>query len=103
MNYKGADGVYNSADEFYAASMLFKEEKFGRLICICSPFQTMRKTFFYIENGLMPESYGIAAQVTYHDPVNEFFGSLHHTVFEDHHWQYPMSDAFVNSRKERMP
>lgn len=103
LKYKGPEGVYNSADECFAASMLFKDELFSRLICVCSPYQTMRKTFFYMEFGLFPECYGIAAPDLFHDPVSEYFGSLHHTVFEDHHWQDPTSSSFVNSRKERMP
>ena len=103
LKYKGVDGVYNSADECYAASCLFRDEMFGRLICVCSPYQTMRKTFFFMEFGLLPECYGIAAHAMFHDPVSEYFGSLHHTVYEDHDWQDSSSEAFINSRKERMP
>ena len=46
--YKGDGGVYNSADECYVASRLFKEGDFGTLISVCSPNQVMRKTFNYI-------------------------------------------------------
>jgi hypothetical protein len=38
----------------------------------------------------------------YHDPVSEYFGSLYHTVIEDHSWQETDSEAAINSRKERM-
>lgn len=96
-------GVYNSADESYVASRIFIDNKFGRLICVCSPFQTMRKTFYYLEFGLMPECYGIPDSTMFHDAVSEYFGSLKYTVYEDHDWQSPESIAYIMSRKEREP
>ncbi len=102
--YKGEDGVYNSADECYVSSKIFKENKFGRLICVCSPYQIMRKTFFYIEQGLIPECYGISSDVMFHDAVSEYFDSLRITVYEDSDWQDKTnSKMYINSRRERKP
>ena len=41
--------------------------------------------------------------IMYHDVIAEYFGSLYNTVFEDHTWQDEESEAYINSRKERMP
>ena len=100
--YKGEQGVYNSADESFVASCIFKNENFGQMICVCSPYQTMRKSFYYLEFGLIPQCYGIPGASMFHDPISEYFGSLHHTVMEDHSWQDEKSEAAVNSRKSRM-
>ena len=101
--YKGQHGVYNSADESYVASCIFKDDDFGRMICVCSPYQTLRKSFYYIEFGLIPECYGVPADQIFHDPVTEFFGSLHFTVYDDHNWQGEQSEPAINSRMERQP
>ena len=101
--YKGREGVYNSADECFVAARIFKEGEYGRLVCVCSPYQTMRKTFNYIEFGVFPECYGIAAPSMFHDVVGEYFGSLRHVVHEDPDWQDPSSEAFRHSRRERCP
>lgn len=102
IKYKGEQGVYNSADECYVASCIMKDDYFGRLICVCSPYQAMRKSFYYMEFGIIPECYGVPAKAMFHDPVSEYFGSLHHTVIEDHSWQDEKSEAAINSRKDRM-
>lgn len=101
--YKGESGVYNSADECYVASEIFKDGDFGTLISVCSPNQVMRKTFNYIEFGVLPLCYGIPSSNMFHDVVSEYFNSLNETVFRDHSWQDETSEAFINSRKERRP
>lgn len=103
IKYKGNQGVYNSADESYVASQIFMDNDFGRLICVCSSFQTLRKSFYYIEFGLIADCYGVPSGEMFHDPISEYFGSLHYTVIEDHSWQDELSEAASNSRKERMP
>lgn len=102
IKYKGKLGVYNSADECYVASCIMKDDSFGRLICVCSPYQAMRKSFYYMEFGIIPECYGVPANAMFHNPVSEYFGSLRHTVIEDHSWQDEGSEAAINSRKDRM-
>lgn len=101
IKYKGEQGVYNSADECYVASSILKDDGFGRLICVCSPYQTMRKSFYYMEFGIIPECYGVSANAMFHDSVSEYFGSLRHTVIEDHNWQGEDSLAAYNSRAGR--
>lgn len=102
IKYKGEQGVYNSADESFVASQLFVDDNFGRLICVCSPYQIMRKTFYYYEFGVVPECYGVPNDKMFHDPISEYFGSLHYTVYEDQNWQSDKSKAANESRKERM-
>ena len=101
IKYKGEQGVYNSADESYVASCIFKDDDFGRMICVCSPYQTMRKSFYYLEFGLIPECHGVPCKNMFHDPISEYFGSLHHTVLEDHNWQDEDSEAARKSRIDR--
>lgn len=101
--YKNEEGVYNSADECYVCSQIFKTHRFGRLICICSPYQTMRKTFFYLEQEIIPECYGIPSENMFHDAVSEFFHSLSTTIYEDHDWQDWESPMYIQTRQERKP
>lgn len=103
MKYMGEAGVYNSADECFAASRLYADEKCGRLICICSPYQIMRKTLYYLEFGILPECHGVTLDSMYHNPVAELFSSLYSVAFGERNWQDPESRLFINSRKERQP
>lgn len=101
--YKGADGVYNSADECYVASRIFLEGEYERLICVCAPNQVFRKTLFYIEFGILPQCYSVPAETMFHSALGEIFDAIPGVLYEDHSWQDPASDSFINSRKERIP
>ena len=101
--YKGSAGVYNSADECYVAARIFLDGEFDRLICVCSPNQTLRKSFFYMEFGVLAQCYAIPAEKMFHNPVDEVFGSLHRVLYQDHSWQDPEGEAFQYFRKIRMP
>lgn len=102
--YKGDQGVYNSADECFVASEIFKNGPYGQLICICSPNQIMRKTMYYLEFECIPQCYGVTTPELFHgNIVNEIFGSLNTVLYEDHSWQEPDSECFINSRRERKP
>ena len=57
IKYKGMDGVYNSADECFVAASYFKDNNFGRLYSVLSPVQLFRKTFHYMEYGVLPQNY----------------------------------------------
>lgn len=103
IRYKGADGVYNSADECYVASRLFLEGEYDRLICVCSPNQVFRKTLFYIEFGVLPQCYSAPADKMFHSMLDEIFEVIEGVLYKDHGWQDPQSETFVNSRAERMP
>ncbi len=101
--YKGEDGVYNSADECYVSSQIFKNGGYDRLISVCSPNQIMRKTLFYMEFGVLGECYSIPTGNMFHNPVNELFNSINTVLYKDHSWQNPEGEAFRKSREERMP
>ena len=103
VRYMKDAGVYNSSDECYVAAQLYADQKCGRLICICSPYQLMRKTFYYLEHGIIPECHGITLDSMYHNPISEYFGSLHLAVHGHQNWQDPDSSIFINSRKDRRP
>ena len=101
--YKGDAGVYNSADECYVASKIFRDGPFDRLICVCSPNQTLRKSFFYMEFGVLAQCYAIPAEQMFHNPVDEIFGSLMNVLYKDHSWQNPAGDRYQYYRNERIP
>lgn len=101
--YKGADGVYNSADECYVASRIFLEGEYERLICVCAPNQVFRKTLFYIEFGVLPQCYSVPADTMFHNALDEIFDAVPGVLYGDHSWQDPASEAFINARKERVP
>lgn len=65
-------GVYNSMDECYVAGCLFKDMKFAKLICVCSPAQMMRKMFSYISYDYYPEIQTYCCDEMYHDYIEEF-------------------------------
>lgn len=101
--YKGDDGVYNSADECFVSSEIFKHGDFKTLCCVCSPNQMIRKKFFYIEMGVLPDFHTAPCESMYHDDVDEIFDKLPKVLYGDHNWQSPDSEAFINSRKARKP
>ncbi len=101
--YKGEDGVYNSADECYVASELFKSGDFGCLYCICSPVQVMRKTLFYYEFGVLPQCISVPTQKMYHSAIDELFDSIPNVLYLDHDWQDKKNEAFIKSRENRKP
>lgn len=77
--YKGDDGVYNSSDECYVATRLFRDLGFGRLASYCSPAQLMRKALSYIQFGVLPDMYSVPCDDMFHDYVDEVF--IHIPVF----------------------
>ena len=101
--YKGAAGVYNSADECYVASRIFQDGEFDQLICVCSPNQIMRKTLFYMQFGLIPQCYGVPSEKLYHNVLDELFDDLQQVLYEDHDWQDPQGEAYRYYRQKRMP
>lgn len=104
LRYKGADGVYNSADECFVASEIFKKEgSFSRLLCICSPVQVLKKILFYIENGVLAECYSAPAAKMFHDPVYESAEIIPEILYRDHSWQGADSFYGQRSRNERRP
>ena len=104
IKYKGDDGVYNSADECYAASKVFDDGEYAKLICVCSPNQIARKTMLYMEFGCLPVCYGVTTKKMYHsNMVNEIFNSLNVVLYFDHSWQDKSSSLYSFFRDERKP
>ena len=96
-------GVYNSADECYVASKFFEEKEFDQLICICSPNQVTRKTFLYINQGIVPLVYSVPVRNMFHKPVNEIYNSIPYLLEQDYDWQGVDSSEAIRTRTERMP
>ena len=102
--YKGKHGVYNSADECFVSSEVFKNGQFEKLVCICSPNQIMRKTMLYIEFGCVPLCFGVTTEKMYHrNIVGEVFDSLNRVLYIDHSWQDEKSEWFQYFRNTRKP
>lgn len=81
--YKGDSGVYNSTDECYVAAKIWQDGHFGKLYCICSPAQSMRKAACYIELGVVPLIYTCPVEQPYHSYVGEMLENLPRVLFED--------------------
>lgn len=101
--YKGESGIYNSADECYVASQIFIEENFGKLYCVCSPAQMQRKTFYYIEFGIIPLNYTVPLLDMYHNYIKETFQAVPRVLFVDHTAQGESSLEAITARQERKP
>ena len=99
--YKGEQGVYNSADECYVAAQLFRDGEFGRLVCVCSPSQTLKKELFYLQYGILALCYGIPDEKMYHSPVYEAAAILPNILYDDHDWQGEDSYYGNRTRAER--
>lgn len=101
--YKGIDGVYNSTDECYVASKIFFENQFGRLICVCSPVQLMRKALSYISFGIYPEIETFYADEMFHNYVEEYFRNIPALINETIFDKKSISLESELLRKERKP
>ena len=99
---KGADGVYNSADECFTAAKLYLNGAFGELHCVCSANQMLRKTLFYWHFGVIPMMHAVPDD-SFHDSLYEIFEGVPGVLLDDHGWQDPASYHFRRTRAERMP
>ena len=100
--YKGADGVYNSADECYVASEIYKDGDYEDLYCICSANQMLRKKLFYFRFGVIPKMWAVPDD-SFHSDIGEIFESIPDVLEKDPDWQKKDSFQFIRTRKERMP
>lgn len=100
--YKGEIGVYNSTDECFVASEIFKELEYGELHCVCSSGQMMRKVFSYISFGFVPFMHTVSCSVMYHDYVDEYFRFIP-ILLEDANSLQGDSKEADRLRKERKP
>ncbi len=101
--FKGDDGVYNSADECFVASRIFLEGDYEALYCVCSPNQVARKTLFYLEFGVLPLCCSVPAEQMYHSMIRELLDTVDGVLYGDHSWQDPASQAFRETRAQRVP
>lgn len=94
--YTDGRGVYNTEDECFVATQLFKDLGFGKLVSICSPAQLMRKQFAYIKYGIITEMYSVPYKYMFHNYVDEYFKEIPAFLEND-------IDHFKNIRKSRQP
>lgn len=101
--YKGNEGVLNSADECFVASRIFFDGKYRELHCVCSPIQVTRKWFYYLEFGLVPLIHSVpVVDSDVMDIVTEQLRGTENVIYNDHNAQSHDSEVWINSRKERM-
>lgn len=101
--YKGNEGVLNSADECFVASRIFFDGKYRELHCVCSPIQVTRKWFYYLEFGLVPLIHSVPiVDSDVMDIVTEQLRGTENVIYNDHNAQSHDSEVWINSRKERM-
>lgn len=94
--YAHDQGVYNSTDECYVASCIFKEEDFGSLICVCSPAQLHRKALSYIRFGVFPQFVSVSVPSMYHSFVDEAFYKIPSMLHEKE-----MNEEMEKQRRHR--
>lgn len=101
--YKGNEGVLNSADECFVASRIFFDGKYRELHCVCSPIQVTRKWFYYLELGLVPLIHSVpVVDSDVMDIVTEQLRGTENVIYNDHNAQSHDSEVWINSRRERM-
>ncbi|MDE7245401.1 MAG: hypothetical protein K2O18_15705, partial [Oscillospiraceae bacterium] len=103
VKYRGTDGVYNSADECFVASQIWKDEGFSELCCICSPIQSMRKTTHYIAFGAFPAVLTCPSPELFHDYVYEMLTALPYVLYEDPYLDPKESKLARKHRMDRKP
>ena len=103
IKYKGEVGCYNSGDECYIASRLFKDENFSKILSVVSPAQMYRKTLFYIYNGVIPLNYSAPTMESFHNYIDEMFNCIPNVLFIDHDLQGEDSKIGNFNRKDRNP
>lgn len=100
--YKGEDGVYNSADECYVAAEIYKDGEYTDLHCVCSANQMLRKKLFYFRFGVIPQMWALPDD-SFHNDIGEIFESIPDVLLNDADWQKKESRHFTRTREERMP
>ena len=99
----GDDGVYNTGDETYVASEIFKRGKFNDLISVCSPGQLYRALNFFATHGVLPTVYTAPTEKSYHNVINELTGAIPNQLTIAPTWRKGSGfgldeQIFVNSR-----
>lgn len=102
LKFKGAEGVYNSSDECYVATQLFEELSYGKLHCVCSSAQMMRKALSYIQFGMLPHFHTVTTDKMYHNYIDEIFKAIP-ILIRDGNGLQGNSEAGEQMRKLRNP
>jgi hypothetical protein len=102
IKYKGAAGVYGSADECFVAACYYKDSGFGVLASVCSPAQMLRKTLHYIEFGVIPLNFTVPTMGGFHDYLDELFEQIPKVLTVDPRLQGDSIEA-EKLRDERKP
>ncbi len=102
IKYKENEGVYNSSDECYVASRIFKDNNFGEIHCVCSSIQLMRKALSYIQFGLIPYMHSVTCDEMFHNYIDEAFINIP-ILLEDNEGLQGKSAKAEELRKERRP
>lgn len=102
LKFKGSEGVYNSSDECYVAVRLFEELAYGRLHCVCSSAQMMRKALSYIQFGMLPYFHTVTTDNMYHNYVDEIFKAIP-ILIQDGNGLQGNSEAGEQMRRLRNP
>lgn len=76
LEFKGTEGVYNSSDECYVAVKLLETRNYGRLHCVCSSAQMMRKALSYVQFGFLPYFHTVTTDNMYHNYIDEIFKAI---------------------------
>lgn len=100
--YKGDDGVYNSADECYVAAEIYRDGSYCDLYCVCSANQMLRKKLFYFRFGVIPQMWALPDD-SFHSDIGEVFESIPDVLLNDADWQKRTSRHFIRTRSDRMP
>ena len=101
--YKETAGVYDSADECFVASEIYKNDGFKVLYCVCSPNQLVRKQLFYTAFGVVPFMISVPCDEMAHNMIYELFETIPDVILHDHTWQEENSIQGNRTRKERNP
>jgi hypothetical protein len=101
--YKGAEGVYGSADECFVAAGYFVDGNFGRLFSVLSPNQMLRKTLHYLAFGVVPLNVTAPVDEPYHDFLYELFEATPEVLLVDSSLQGENSMGARRLRSERKP
>lgn len=101
--YRNGDGVYNSADECFVATQIWKNEGYSELFCVCSPLQCMRKTTHYIAFGVFPSVFTCPVPEMFHSYVGEVFEALPYVLYKDPYFQPRESKRAIEQRAARKP
>lgn len=99
----GNDGIYNTGDEAYITSEIFKRGNFNDLISVSSPGQMYRALNFFATQGVLPIIYTAPTESSYHNVINEITNAIPNQLTKAPTWRkgsgFILDDQiYINSR-----